>query len=56
MSNNLTEQKCLNALHGRVIKKIDFSDDFETEIKITTHDNLVFKLSSITGIAIKQEK
>lgn len=56
MSNNLTEQKCLNALHDRQIKKIEFTDEFETTVRITTHDGLKFVLDSAFGICITQEK
>lgn len=42
----MTEQDCFNALSGRVIQSIEFEDEGEQVVVLTTHDGLTFKMKA----------
>lgn len=42
----MAEQDCFNALSGRVIQSIEFEDEGEDIIIISTHDGLSFRICS----------
>lgn len=42
----MTDKDCLNALSGRIIQSIEFEDEGEQVIILTTHDGLTFKITS----------
>lgn len=49
----LAERDCFNALHGRTIKSIGFSNSCR-DLTIKTHDGLTFKVYSGLPMGIEQ--
>ncbi len=44
--SRLSEQDCINAMSGRVIKDIGYMDDNEDTLVIRTHDGLAFEVQA----------